>query len=136
MGVLQHVTDITVQPQLGPLPVIPAINEDGSFRWLEKPAGQVDQGGFSRTGLAHNSDRRAGGDLQIEVFQNVFVSIRIAERHIPKFDVAADRLPIFGFSHKVVSVLFHHVGSILNSGHLFQKAADPLDIGLGRDDVR
>ena len=136
MRILQHIADIAVQPQLGAFPVVPAVDEDGTLCWLKKAAGQVDQGGFSRTGFADNSDRGAGGDLQIEVLQNVFVPVRIAECHISEFDITADRLPIFGFPHKIVPVLLYHVGGILNNGYLFQKAADTFDVGLGGDNVR
>ena len=135
MRILQYITDVAVQPQLRTFPIIFAVDEDRACRRLEKPAGQVDQGGFSRSGLAHNGDRRAGGDFQIEVFQNVFAPVRIAESHVPKFDVPADWLPIFGFAYKIVAVFFHDLRCVLDGRYLFQKAADPLDIGLGRDDV-
>ncbi len=70
------------------------------------------------------------------MFQDIFVSVRITKGHVPKLDIPFYRFPVFGFSHKAVPIFFHHLGRILDGGHLLQQSGDPLDIGLSGDNIR
>ena len=67
MGRLQHVAQRRMQPQLGALPGIPAVDQQAAFRRLIEPADEAGQRGFARTGLAHDGEVRAEGDLQVKV---------------------------------------------------------------------
>ena len=79
---LQHIADCAVQPKLRAFPGIAPVNEHASLRRLEEAADKVDQGGFSRARFAHDSNIGAKGNFQIEMLQNIFVAVRIAEADI------------------------------------------------------
>ena len=56
VGILQHITDIAVQPKLGTLAVILAVNQDFPLGRLEETAGQIDQRAVSRACFAYDGD--------------------------------------------------------------------------------
>ena len=135
MGGLEHIADAAVQPQLAALPVVLAVNEDPSPGGLEEPAGQVHQGGFSSAGLAHNGHGGAGGHVQGEVLQHVFVAIGVAEGDVVKGDVSLDGLPVLPLGLKGGAVFFNDFRGVGDLGLQLQQGGHPLDVGLGGDEV-
>ena len=63
MGTLEHIADVGMEPQLAPLPVVPAIDEDLTLCGLKEPAGKVYQGALPCPGLAHDGHGGARGNL-------------------------------------------------------------------------
>ena len=135
MGILKDVTNVGVKPELAPVPVIPAVNENLPLSWLEEPAGQVHQGAFACPSLAHNGHGGPGGDVEGEVLQHIFTPIGIPEGHIPELNFPQERLPVFRFGVEHVSVPGLHLRGIPDLGNLVHEAGDPLDGGLEGDEL-
>ncbi len=64
MGILQHIADVGVEPQLAALAVVHAVNEDLSLRRLEEPAGQIDKGALAGPRLAYDGHRGPLRDVE------------------------------------------------------------------------
>ena len=135
VGVLQHIADVGVQPQLAPLPVIHPVDEDLSPGGFKEPAGQIHQGALARTGLAHDGHRGALRDVQGKVLQYILAAVGIAEGYIPELDLAPQRLPIFLFGVEGIAVFGLHLRGVLHLGLLVQQVGDPLDGGLQGDEL-
>ena len=136
MGALQHIADVGMEPELAPLPVIPAVDEDLALRRLKKAAGQIHQRAFSGAGLAHDGHGGPLGDVQGKMLQNIPAAVGIAEGHIAKLDVAQKRLPVFPLGMEGVAVARLHLRRVGDLGLLLQKARDPLDGSLQGDEIR
>ena len=68
MGRLQHVTQRRMQPQLGALPGVAAVDQQAAFGRFIEAADEARQRGFARAGLPYDGEVRAEGDLQVKVF--------------------------------------------------------------------
>ena len=136
MGVLEHIADVAVEPQLAALPVIHPVNEDLPLSGLKEPAGQVHQGALACAGLAHDGHGGPLGDVQGEVLQHVVAAVGIAEGHVPELDLAPDGLPVLPLGVEGVAVLFHHLRAVLDLGDLIHQVRDPLDGRLEGDKLR
>ena len=135
VGRLQHIADVGVKPQLAALPVVLAVDEHPAAGGLKEPAAEVHQGGFARAGLPHNGHGGAGGHVQVEVLQHVFRAVGVVEGHVLKGDVAKERLPVLPLGREGGAVLLHHFGAVGDFGLQLQQGGDPLDVGLGGDEV-
>ena len=133
--VLQHIADGGVQPQLGALAVVAPVDEDAAGRGLKEAAGEIDERGLARAGLADDGDGGAGGDLQVEVGEHVLLAVGIAEGDVLKLDVAADGLPVFADGMEAVAVAGDDLGRVDDEGLLVEQSGDALDVGLHADEV-
>ena len=130
MGVLEHIADAAVEPQLAALAVVHAVDENLALRGLEEPAGQVHQGALTRAGFAHDGHGGPLGNVQGEVLQHVAAAVGIAEGHVPELDLAPDGLPVLPLGVEGVAVLLDDLRGVLNLGSLVHQVHDPLDGGL------
>ena len=133
---LQHIADGRMEPQLGPLPGVPAIDEHRAFRGLIEPAHQVHQSGFTCAGLADNGQMSTKGNFQREVLQHILFAVGIMEGHILKLNITLEGFPILLLGIKAVAVLFNDFGSILHIGPHGQQIGKTLNIDLGGNKVR
>ncbi len=127
---LQYVADVRMQPRHRPLAHVAPVDEDAPFGRLEKPTHEIDQRRFARARLAHYRDVGALRHFKVEIFENVFVTVGVFERHVFKFDVAAERLPVFALLVECVAVFFDNFRRILYVAHRFGQRREPLDIDL------
>ena len=135
MGVLQHISDVGVQPQLAALPVVPPVDEDLAGGGLEEAAGQVDQSALARPRLPHDGHGGARRDVQVEVAEHILPPIGIAETHVPELDLPPQRLPVLPLGVECVSVHRLHFWGVHHLGFLVQQAGNPLDGRLEGDEL-
>ena len=128
---LQYITDITVQPQLGPLSGVPAVDQDLSFSRLIKTADQIDQRGFAGAGLPDNGYAGSLPDHKIEMLQHQFFPVRIPEGHITKLHIAPERFPVLPAGIVAVTVFFNHFRAVNDIRLRHQQIMQPLYIRLG-----
>ena len=133
IGGLQDVADAAVEPELGPFPGVPAVDQDLALRRLIETAGQVDQGRLARARLADDRDVGPLRDLQIEVLQDHLISVRIHEGHIPELHLSVQGLPVLFFRMEIVAVLFNDFGRVHHVRDLRDQAREALDVDLDRD---
>ena len=51
-----------------------------------------------------DGDVRAKGDGEIEVLEDIFLAVRVAEADVAELDIAVDGLPVFLFGREAVAV--------------------------------
>ena len=86
MGILQHIADLAVKPQLGPFPIIHAVNQYPARRHIVKSGNQITEGGLSAAGGAHDCHLLPGMDLQIQILKYLIMVVRIFKADIFKGD--------------------------------------------------
>ena len=123
-----------MKPELAPVPVVPAIDENLPLGGLEKPAGQIHQRAFARAGFAHNGHGGSGGNVKGEVLQHIFASVRIPEGHVPELNLTQERLPVFRLGVEHVAILGFHLWGVLDLRDLVHEAGHPLNGGLEGDE--
>ena len=136
VGGLQDIADAAVEPELGPVPGVFSVDQDPAPGRLVEAAGQVDQGGLARAGLADDGHIGALRHLQIKVVQDQLIPVRVHKGHILEFHFSQDRLPVFPFGMEMVPVFLHDLRPVLHIRLLGQKAREALDIDLDRDQGR
>ena len=136
VGILQHIADVGVEPQLAALAVVHAVNEDMSLRRLEEPAGQIDEGTLAGPRFAYDGHRGPLRDVEGEVLQHVLAAVGIAEGHIPELDLAPQRLPVLPLGVEGVAVFLNDLRGVLNLRLFVHQVGYPLDGGLQRDELR
>ena len=124
-----------MEPQLGPLPGIPAVDQQLAFRGLIKPAHQIGQGGFAGTGFAHDGQMGSEGDIQREMLQDRLLPVGIPEGHIPEGNIALQHLPVFLFRIQGIAVFFDDLRGIGHIGFDRQQIGEPLNVDLGGDQI-
>ena len=136
VGALEDVAEGGVEPELAALPVVFAVDQDLPRGRLEEPAGEVDKGRLARPRLADDRDGRAGGDVEVEVLEDVFAAVRVLEGDVLKLDFAFDRLPVFLFRLEGGAVFGDDFGGVLDHRLFIQQVHDPLDVRLGGNQFR
>ena len=133
---LQHVAKMAVQPQLGSFPCISSVDKKHAFRRFIEAADQVDQRGFAGAGLADDRDIAAMRNFEVEVLEHILLAVRIAECHIPEFDVSAQRLPVFPLWREAVSISLYDFRRIRDVRRLREEIGQALYIDLDRNEGR
>ena len=67
MGILKHIANVAVKPQLASLPVVLPVNQNFSLCRLEEPTGKIYKGTLSGSRLAYNCHIGTCRNLQIKV---------------------------------------------------------------------
>ena len=136
MRILQHITDLAVQPQLRPLPVIHAVDQYPSLCGFEEPAHQIHKGGLPGPRLTDNGNIHPGWHMEVKMLQYIFLPVRIPKGNVLKHDIPPYLFPIIPIRHKGVAVFLKHMGLVYHIRLLFQQIRHPLDIRLTGNQVR
>ena len=127
---LKDIADVGVQPELAAFAGVPPVNQHLTLRRLKEAADQIHQRRFARAGLADDGDVGALRHLEVEMLQNVFFSVRIAEGHVAELDIAVQRLPVLLLRMERVAVLRRDLRRIAHVGLCLHELCEALNVHL------
>ena len=135
MRILQNISQSAMQPKLASFSIIFSINQDSSASRLKESAGKIDQCGFSCTSFSNNRHICSSWNFQAKVTEHLFLTIRIPERNIVKFDISLNWLPVFCFRMEAVTILFDNFRCIHNVRFLIQQSHNTFNVWLNCNDI-
>ena len=127
---LQHIADMAVQPELGPLPCISPVDQHLPLCRLKKAADEVHKCRLPGAGLTDDGNRSSLRHDEVKVLKHHLLPIRIMKRHVPKLDITKKRLPVLPLRMEHVTVFFDNRGTILHIRLSMQKLAHPFNVYL------
>ena len=128
MHVLLHHADVSAQRVQRVLAHVLAVEEDSPGRDFVKAGDKTAQRAFAAAGRPDQSHAFAGGHVQVDVREYVFMPFLVGKADVVEGDVALDDLHIHG-ARRVVDLHrhFHHLDEALDAGQTAHELLGKLD---------
>ena len=134
MRVLQHIADLTVQPQLRPLPVVHPVDQNPAGGGLIETGDELRQRRLANARRAHQREHLSRRAVEGNVIEDRDAVV-IGEGDMIKGDVAGDMLQLFGAGpvHNLARCVEHRQDT-LSAGHgllhVFQEVRQARNRGI------